>query len=105
MDLNYLLRALSTAEKAELFQLLSIEIGRKLNEEHSQKTKEGLAQARARGTVLGRPFGSSNSSLKLTGKEQIIQELLAQGCSKVKIAKQLNVHRRTLYTFINQRKR
>ncbi|MCL2758534.1 MAG: helix-turn-helix domain-containing protein [Alphaproteobacteria bacterium] len=70
----------------------------------SQKTKEGLARVRAEGKVLGRPFGGSNSSVKLTGKEQVIQELLAQGCSKVKIAKQLNVNRQTLYKFINQRK-
>ena len=94
----------SAVRKALVFVFgLSAEIERK--KMASQKTKEGLARVRAEGKVLGRPLGSSNSSLKLTGKEQIIQELLAQGCSKVKIAEQLNVNRRTLYAFINQRKK
>ena len=47
----------------------------------SERTKEGLAAARARGRLLGRPKGSLGPS-KLDGKEDEIQMLLGKRVSK-----------------------
>jgi DNA invertase Pin-like site-specific DNA recombinase len=75
---------------------LSAEIERNLI---SQRTKEALARASAEGIRIGRPKGSKNKNLKLSGKENKIQELLAGGHSKTEIAQMLGVHRFTLYRF------
>ena len=58
----------------------------------SERTKEGLAAARARGRLLGRPKGSLGPS-KLDGKEGEIQMLLGKKVSKASIAKILDVAR------------
>lgn len=76
---------------------LSAEIERKMI---SQRTKEALAARRASGKTLGRPLGTKNKRLKLTGKENIIKILLKRGLSKTKIAKQLHVDRDTLRDFL-----
>ena len=67
----------------------------------SQRTKEALAARRAAGKILGRPYGTKSSYLKLSGKESIIQKLLANGESKTAIAKKLHVDRETVRNFIN----
>jgi len=66
----------------------------------SQRTKEALAARRAAGVILGRPFGSKSSYVKLTGREEIIKRMLIRGYSKVAIAKKLRVDRETLRYFI-----
>jgi len=76
---------------------LSAEIERKMI---SQRTKEALAARRAAGKVLGRPYGSKNMRVKLSGKEEIIKNFIDQGLSKTAIAKRLHVDRETLRTFI-----
>ena len=76
---------------------LSAEIERKLI---SDRTKEALARIKAEGKQVGRPKGSKNFKLKLTGKEEIIKSLIYKGFSKSKIARKLHVHRITLNTFI-----
>lgn len=76
---------------------LSAEIERKLI---SDRTKEALARIKAEGKQVGRPKGSKNFKLKLTGKEEIIKSLIYRGFSKSKIARKLHVHRITLNTFI-----
>lgn len=76
---------------------LSAEIERNLI---SQRTKEALARKRAEGVVLGRPKGRKSSKVKLTGKEEIIRELLIQGVSQVEIAKIFKVNRMTVSKFI-----
>lgn len=76
---------------------LSAEIERKMI---SQRTKEALAARRAAGKVLGRPYGSKNMRVKLSGKEEIIRNFIDQGLSKTAIAKRLHVDRETLRTFI-----
>ena len=76
---------------------LSAEIERNLI---SQRTKEALARKKAEGVVLGRPKGRKSSHVKLTGKEDVISELLIQGVPKVRIAEIFKVNRNTVYKFI-----
>ncbi|MGN0695127.1 MAG: recombinase family protein [Lentihominibacter sp.] len=79
---------------------LSAEIERNLI---SQRTKEALARKRAEGVVLGRPVGSKSSKVKLSGKEEIIRELLRQNVSITQISKIYKVHRNTVSKFIKER--
>lgn len=51
----------------------------------SERTKAGLARARAEGKLIGRPKGLGKSVLD--GKESEIQELLKKGVSKASVAK------------------
>ena len=67
---------------------LSAEIERNLI---SQRTKEALQRVRAEGKILGRPIGHKNSSVKLTGKEKIVQEFLKRKISKSALARLLGV--------------
>ncbi len=69
----------------------------------SERTKEGLAAARARGRRLGRPKGALGTS-KLDGKEQEIRMLLGKEVSKASIAKIVGVSRTALHHFIRTRK-
>lgn len=80
---------------------LSAEIERNLI---SQRTKEALARKKAEGVTLGRPKGrrSSPDKYKLSGKENLINELLKADVSKRKIAKICKVDRNTLDRFIKQ---
>jgi len=68
----------------------------------TERTKEGLAAARAKGRLPGRPKGVLGTS-KLTGHEAEIQRLLAKTVSKASIAKILGVSRSTLHAFIQSR--
>ena len=76
---------------------LSAEIERNLI---SQRTKEALARKKAEGVVLGRPKGRKSTKVKLSGKEETIKELIAQGVPKTQIAKIFKVDRMTLHNFI-----
>ena len=78
---------------------LSAEIERNLI---SQRTKEALAMRNAQGIHIGRIAGSHNQYLKLTGYEEVIQEMLSFGISKAEIARRLNVNRTTLWRFLKQ---
>ena len=80
---------------------LSAEIERNLI---SIRTKEALAKRKAEGIILGRPIGKKSSYYKLSGKENIITELLLKQYSKCEIAKRLGVHRSTLQKFTNEMK-
>lgn len=69
----------------------------------SERTKEGLARARAEGKLLGRPKGSRGAS-KLDGKEAEIREYLKKGVNKANIAKIYGVSWPTIHHFILTRK-
>src|SRR3954454_7921135 len=69
----------------------------------SERTREGLASARAQGRLLGRPKGSLGTS-KLDGKEEEIRVLLEKQVSKASIAKILGVSSTNLRHFIRTRK-
>ena len=79
---------------------LSAEIERNLI---SQRTKEALARKKAEGVVLGRPKGRKSSRVKLSGKEDIILNMLAEQVSKCEIARRLKVDRMTVDSFIKTR--
>ncbi len=68
----------------------------------SERTREGLTAARAKGRILGRPKGSRGPS-RLDGKEAEIQMLLAKKVSKASIAKIMDVSRSALLYFIDSR--
>src|SRR3954463_7884486 len=69
----------------------------------SQRTKEGLATARAKGRLLGRPKGALGKS-KLDGKEEEIRMFLEKTVSKASIAKIVGVSSTNLRHFIRTRK-
>jgi DNA invertase Pin-like site-specific DNA recombinase len=69
----------------------------------SERTREGLNAARAKGRILGRPKGSFGPS-RLDGKESEIQMLLGKKVSKASIAKIMDVSRSALLYFIDSRK-
>ena len=75
---------------------LSAEIERNLI---SQRTKETLARKKSEGVQLGRPKGSQNHKTILSGKEEVIRELLYQGQSYCAIARIFHVDRTTLMRF------
>ena len=79
---------------------LSAEIERNLI---SQRTKEALARKRSEGVVLGRPLGRKSDKVKLSGKEEIVRDLLAQDVPITEIAKIYKVHRNTVSKFIRER--
>ena len=68
----------------------------------SERTREGLARARASGRKLGRPKGSLGVS-RLDGKEDEIRRFLELGVSKTAIAKLTGVSRTALYSFMTTR--
>lgn len=72
---------------------LAAEIERQLI---SERTKSSLANIKANGKKLGRPFSAATKKLKLAKNQQLVQKLLAQGISKSKIAKLFGVERATL---------
>jgi DNA invertase Pin-like site-specific DNA recombinase len=69
----------------------------------SERTKEGLAAARAKGKLLGRPTGALGKS-KLDGKESDIITLLEKKIPKASIAKIMGVSRTNLVHFVETRK-
>jgi DNA invertase Pin-like site-specific DNA recombinase len=79
---------------------LSAEIERDLI---SQRTKEALERKRAEGMKLGRPVGALSKKVKLSGKEEAIRVLRAEGTKWAQIARLLHVDRSTLVRFAKTR--
>ena len=57
----------------------------------SQRTKSSLANLKASGKKLGRPFSAESKKLKLSKNARKVRNLLAKGISKSQIAKILGV--------------
>lgn len=68
----------------------------------SERTKSGLAKAKAEGRLIGRPKGLGKSTLD--GKEEDIQELLRKGVGKASIAKIYQVSWPCVSHFVKTRK-
>ncbi len=70
-----------------------------------QRTKEGLARARAEGKILGRPKGRKTApeKHKLNNKEVLVRSLMDEGLTQRKIAAIVKVNRNTLAKFIKDR--
>lgn len=68
----------------------------------SERTKSGLAKARAEGRLLGRPKGLGKSTLD--GKEEEIKELLRKEVSKASIAKIYEVSWPCVSHFVKSRR-
>ncbi len=68
----------------------------------SQRTKSSLANLKASGKKLGRPFSAESKKLKLSKNARKVRNLLAKGISKSQIAKILGVQRSTLRRFIER---
>ena len=66
----------------------------------SQRTKSSLANIKASGKKLGRPFKAETKKLKLSKNQKRIQTLLKKGVSKSQIAKIFGVERATLRRYI-----
>jgi len=79
---------------------LSAEIERQLI---SQRTKEALARRKSEGKKLGRPKGSLSKQTKLSGKEEVIKELLKNKISYSGIGRILGVNRLTVKSFVENR--
>ena len=69
----------------------------------SQRTKEGIAKAKANGKQVGRPKGTKGKS-KLDGREQEITGYIDKGISQASISKLLGISPTTLRAFIKSRK-
>lgn len=69
----------------------------------SERTKEGLARARAEGKLLGRPKGTKGKS-KLDGYEQEIKTLIEKGLNLTNIARIYGVSWTALKHFVTSRK-
>ncbi len=67
----------------------------------SERTKSGLARARAEGKLIGRPKGNGKS--KLDSKIPEIQDMLSKQVSRASIAKLMGVSWPTLNHFIKTR--
>jgi DNA invertase Pin-like site-specific DNA recombinase len=69
----------------------------------AERTREGLAAARAKGKKLGRPKGVLGKS-RLDGKEQEIRLFLQKRVSKASLARIMDVSPTTLHHFVQTRK-
>ena len=69
----------------------------------AERTKEGLAAARAKGKKLGRPKGALGKS-RLDGREQEIRLLLQKRVSKASLARIMDVSPTTLRHFVKTRR-
>ena len=68
----------------------------------SQRTKSSLANLKASGKKLGRPFSAESKRLKLSKNAKKVRNLLSKGISKSQIAKILGVQRSTLRRYIER---
>lgn len=68
----------------------------------SDRTKASLANLKAQGKKLGRPFSAQSKKLKLSKNTKKVRELLDLGVTQYKIAKILGVHQITIKRFVER---
>lgn len=68
----------------------------------SQRTKSSLANIKAQGKKLGRPFNAETKKLKLSKNQMRIKNMLSKGASKSQIARLFGVERATLRRYLRQ---
>ena len=68
----------------------------------SQRTKSSLANIKATGKKLGRPFAAESKKLKLSKNARKLKLLWQKGLSKAAIARVFGVHRSTVRHFIDR---
>ena len=68
----------------------------------SERTKSSLANIKAGGKKLGRPFSVQSRKLKLAKNTRRIYHLLKNGLSKSQIARIMGVQRMTLIRFLTR---
>ena len=78
---------------------LAAEIERQLI---SERTKSSLANIKASGKKLGRPFSAEAKKLKLSENTKRVKSLWTKGLTKAAIARILGVHRSTVRHFIDR---
>ena len=66
----------------------------------SRRTKEALMVRKDKGMILGRHRGQFTKRHKLDGRIDELKSMLEKGISQRKIAKSLNVDRKTLYRYM-----
>lgn len=64
------------------------------------RVRESLARLKADGKTLGRPVGAKSHELKLTRHHKQLEQMLRRGISKAQIARQLGVHKCTVYNYL-----
>ena len=69
----------------------------------SQRPTAALKRRKSEGVKLGRPCGKADD-YKLSGYEDLIEEMQVMGISKACISRKLNVSIGTLYNFLNRNK-
>ncbi len=68
----------------------------------SERTKSSLANIKASGRKLGRPFAAQSKKLKLTKYADTIQQLAKEGMSYSKMGRILHVNRSTVKRFVER---
>jgi DNA invertase Pin-like site-specific DNA recombinase len=66
------------------------------------RTKAGLAAAKAKGKILGRPPGATNKNHKLDPHQTEIKSMRQSGIPISRIAKTYNVHRNTMSDYLKR---
>ncbi len=69
----------------------------------SQRTREALAAKKQAGYKLGRPAGASKQWKRYESQAQTIQKRIEGGETVIQIAKELGIHRNTLYRYLKTR--
>ena len=88
--------------------MIALQTSSKFSINDSLKSKKyslnWLQLKKSEGMRLGRPKGSLNKEVKLTGKEEDIKKLLDKKVAVAAIARILDVNRLTVRSFIKTRK-
>ncbi len=68
----------------------------------SQRTKASLANIKAKGKRLGRPFTDESKKLALAGNAKLLEQLLQAGIPRTKVAELMGVSRSSIRHFLDR---